>query len=71
MTEHANAVPADSDPEYDEFAAAQEGDYEPEINEEAVLADEDERPIDIEADEGYPDEERVVVFDDKLDEDDV
>ena len=69
MSEHAEAVPADSDPEFDEFAAAQDGDYEPEIDEAEVLADEDERPIDDDLDDGFPDDERVVVFDDEPGED--
>jgi hypothetical protein len=69
MTEHDEARPEESDPEYDEFAAAQEGDYEPGLETDDGLADEDERPIDDDDDDGFPDEDRIVVFDDEPDDD--
>jgi hypothetical protein len=73
MTEHSEARPEDSDSDFDGFAAAQEGDYEPEFDEIAGLEDEDDRPIDDDVlddvDDGFPDEDRVVVFDDEPDDD--
>ncbi|NNC13297.1 hypothetical protein HII28_15610 [Planctomonas sp. JC2975] len=70
MTEHSEARHEDSDADFDEFAAAQDGDYEPDVDEAEGLADEDERPVDDLDDDGFPDEDRIVVFDDEPDADD-
>jgi hypothetical protein len=48
----------------DEFTAAQEGDYVPDDG----PVDDEERPIDDESDQEFPDDERVVVLDDGDDE---
>jgi len=54
------------DEEFDdaEFTTAQDGDYEP--DEEPI--DDDERPVDDEADDAFPDDERVVILDDDPDD---
>ncbi|HWU47008.1 MAG TPA: hypothetical protein VN133_09665 [Humibacter sp.] len=49
-----------SDPE---FTVAQDGDYEPADE----PTDDDERPIDDEPDDTFPDDERVVVLDEEPD----